>query len=159
MLSLLLLAAEPSRDNAISIELAGLHWNGIELLGERFVHPHISLVLGFGGRFSGGGDYPTFTLGAGFGVRFWLGRLRFFSDLGGPMASLRLDGAWTQTSPRFEAKKLETVSAVASGRLGYRFVIARRLELTPEAGFAVTVGTDGVPRPGLVLGLSAGCLF
>lgn len=156
---------QPPR-SSLSIEVPGLLWEAFEVVGERFVHPHLSLLLGVGARFAGEGDFSGYTLGLGVGARFWLNRFQLGGALGGPVVGLRVDPAWT----RIEAKQrpgaaLETVSAAVSLRLGYRFVIARRMEITPEAGLAITLGFDRapwlvvVPRPGLVLGLTLGYLF
>jgi hypothetical protein len=151
--------------NSVSLEVPGLFWNGIELVGERFVHPRVSVLLGLGGRFAGAGDYSAFTLSAGVGVRFWLNRFQLFSDLGGPVLGVRLDTGWTRITDNQQARSLETFSTALSLRLGYRFVILRRIEITPEAGIAMSMGFDkvpwlvAVPRPGAVLGLTVGYLF
>lgn len=151
--------------NGVSLELPGLLWNGIELVGERFLNPHLSLMLALGGRFAGEADYSASTLSAGVGARFWLNRFRFFSDLGGPCVGVRIDTSWTRISDRQRGTRLQTMTTAVSLRLGYRFLIARRIELTPEAGVAVSMGSDQVPwrvvipRPAAVLGLTVGYLF
>ena len=101
----------------------------------------------------------------GLGARLWLNRLQLFSDLGGPLLGVRVDGAWTRITSYPAGRALSTGSAAVSLRLGYRFVVLRRLEVTPEAGVAVSFGFDAapwlvvVPRPGAVFGLTVGYLF
>ncbi len=151
--------------NSVSLEVPGLFWNGVELVGERFIGSHVSLLVGLGGRFAGAGDFTTTTLSGGVGARFWLNRFQLFSDLGGPLLGVRIDTAWTRVGDKQRGTKLDAVSSVFSLRLGYRFVILRKIEITPEAGLAVSMGFDRVPRlvvvprPGLVLGLTVGYLF
>ena len=163
---LALVAASEPPVNGVSLEVPGLFWNGVEVVGERFVHSRVSVLVGLGGRFAGGGDYSVLTLGAGVGARVWLNALRFFSDLGGPLIGLRVDTAWTSIADRqLRVAKIETLTTAVSLRLGYRFVILRRVEITPEAGLAVSMGFDRapwlvvVPRPSAVLGLTIGYLF
>lgn len=175
LLMMLLLAApppdadvsvEPARPrNSISLEVPGLFWNGVELVGERFVTPHVSLLVGLGGRFAGEGDFSAFTLSVGLGARFWLNRFQLFSDLGGPMVGFRLDTGWTHVSPHLRPGSIDRFGTAFSLRAGYRFVIARRVEITPEAGLALNLGFDPgprlavSPRPSAVLGLTVGYMF
>ncbi len=151
--------------NSVSVEVPGLFWKGFEAVGERKVHSNVSVLLALGGRFAGHGDFDSYTLGLGVGVRYWFNRFQLLSDLGGPVIGLRLDGAWTKIAARKTGSGLDTGSAVTSLRFGYRFVILRRVEITPEAGLAFTMGFDRVPwlvvspRVGGVLGLTAGVVF
>jgi hypothetical protein len=157
--------APEARSNAISLEVPSLLWNGAELVGERFLAPHFSVQVALGIRTAAEGDFRSLTAGGGLGARFWLNRLQLFSDLGGPLLGVRVDGAWTGITPYPGGRTLSTGSAAASLRLGYRFVLARRVEVTPEAGVAVSFGFDAapwlvvVPRPGAVFGLTVGYLF
>jgi hypothetical protein len=148
---------EPPR-NAVSVEVLGFLWSGVEIDGERFLNRHVSLQLALGARVADRADFTSVTLGVGTGARFWLDRLKLFSDVGGPFLGARLDGAWTHT-------RTDSGSAAASVRVGYRFVVLRHVEITPEAGFALSFGIDPapwlvvVPRPGAVFGLTLGWLF
>jgi hypothetical protein len=148
--------AEPPR-NAVSVEVLSFIWSGVELDGERFLNRHVSLQVALGARAADRGDFTSFTLSAGTGARFWLDRLQLFSDSGGPFLGARLDGAWTRT-------RVDAGSAAASVRVGYRFVLFRHLEITPEAGFVASFGVDPGPspvvaaRPGAVFGLTVGWL-
>jgi hypothetical protein len=155
----LLAAASPQ--NGVSLEVPSLLWSGVELDGERFVHPNVSLLLAAGARFAGRADFSTVTLSAGTGARLWLNRFRFFTELGGPMIAARLDAAWARTTARTSGTHVEGGAATLSARLGYRCVLFRRVELTPEAGVALSFGFDPamVPRPGAIFGLTLGYLF
>ena len=155
---------EPRR-NTVSVELPGLLWNGVELVGERLVHSRVSLLFAGGARTSRGGDFSTLTLATGVGARFWLNRFQLFTDLGGPLVGVRLDAAWTRITPWLWGTTLTVVNTAVSLRLGYRFVLERRVELTPEVGLAISMGLDRVPtlvvvpRPSLLLGFTAGIVF
>ena len=154
--------------NAVSLELPSLLWNAVELNGERFTADHQwSGLVALGTRFAAQGDYSSWTLAAGVGVRYWLNRFRlpFMREQGGPLLGIRLDGSYVRLRNRSEGITLGSVDTNLSLRAGYRFVFLRRVEVTPEVGLAVTTGLDevpgvvGVPRTSGVLGLTAGYLF
>src|SRR5882724_9850033 len=53
----LLLAASPQ--NSVSAELPAFLWSGVELDGERFLTPHVSLQVALGGRWAAQGDFGS----------------------------------------------------------------------------------------------------
>lgn len=154
--------------NAISIEPASLAYSGVEFYGERYFFSHrLSLVGGLGWKWPSGGDYATWSVSTGLGARLWLNRFQpaFQHHLGGPFAGVRFDTALTHVSDRLDGLASSNVDLAWSLRAGYRFVVLDRIEITPEAGAAVTLGLNGipvlagVPRLSWVFGGTLGYLF
>lgn len=154
--------------NAVSLELPGVLGLAVVLDGERYVEGfRWSVLVAVGARWAAQADYRSWTLGLGGGARFWINwlRLPLESTLGGLFIGVRLDGAWAHVQPRSGGGEL-TSGAVSLGlRLGYRVVFWRHLELTLEAGPALSMSLDAVPslvavpRLSGAAGLTVGYLF
>lgn len=160
-------------DRAVSVGLwslqglAGLQGQYEQLMANR----RWSWIAGGGFRWNAGGDYSSQTLAAGGEARWWiLGRAVWAKapprSMLGWYLGVRVDLAWTRTHDDVGARTIgQNLALAATGTLGYRFLIAGRVELTPMIGLGVTREFDltgrlpSWPRGTGRLGLTAGWMF
>ena len=137
-------APEP-KEHAISLHLLGLVSGGIALSYERFPVRARSWSFAFsvGTRLPAGGDYASFALGLGAEARWWA-----FNDAegadddrldGGFFVSGRIEGGWTHVWDTVQDRAVgDTLSITHTLSVGWRFDVARTIEVTPSLGLALT---------------------
>ncbi len=139
--------ATPPR-NALSLQLISIVNSGVNVQYDRLMAPNFSFGPSLGFRKSGGADIDVLESNFGIESRYWLiGREPFSRFDGramvGPYVSARIDFGITRDTQNGHV--LGTQMSVAEGvALGMRFVIVRRFEVTPSAGFGLR--TDFDPR-------------
>lgn len=158
----------PEPRNAVSVELPGFLARAVALDAERYLEGfRWSVQLVVGARWAAEGDYRSWAVSLGAGVRWWfrVARLPLESTLGGPFVGARVDGAWVHVRPLSGTAELLGGALSAGVRLGYRAVFWRHLEVTVEAGPALSMDLVAAPRlvgvPQLtgVFGVTVGYLF
>lgn len=163
----------PRRDHAVSVGLwsllglAGVQVQYEQLTGQR----RWSWIAGGGFRVSAGGDYRSFLLAAGGEVRYWLrGKALWASapprSMIGIYVGARTDVAWTRTSDEVVGRAIgDNLALAVTVTSGYRFLIKRRVEVTPMVGIGVNRDIDlrdrlpSTQRGLFRLGMTAGWLF
>lgn len=158
----------PEPRNVVSVELPGFLARAVALNAERYLESfRWSVQLAVGARWAAEGDYRSWAVSLGAGVRWWfrVARLPLESTLGGLFAGARVDGTWVHVRPVFGSGELLGGAVSAGVRLGYRAVFWRHLEVTVEAGPALSMGLVAAPRlvgvPRLTgdVGVTVGYLF
>ena len=149
-------------DNAVSLQLPALGLSSVAAQIEHDLGAHnLSLAGGLGVRTAAMGDYGSFTLGAGVELRRWLR-----TPMRGWFAAARVDGGRTLVEQTEEDRRVGSLWTLSSTvTIGYRWILFRRVELTPSAGYAVIAegGMDGrspwTGRGAPAIGLTAGWVF
>lgn len=162
---------EARRDRAISVGLWSL--SGFAGLQAQYeaplpIRPRWSWIAGGGVRFAARSDYGSRTLAVGAEARYWITGRTVWARLparspAGWFAGARLDLAWTRTRDKVaDAAIGDNLSTALTATGGYRFVIKRKVELTPMVGLGLTRETDlegrlggwtrGTGRLGMTLG-------
>ncbi len=153
-------SAETPRHTVIEIPLLALSSNALAVQGERPLRPRTSVAVGVGLRDGADGDYQSMSVGFDVEVRAWLLRSQH-----GLFVGPRLEMALTRVSATNPSRRLGTAIVLTEAAvIGYRFVIAGRVEVTPVVGFAlrhdlVGGGVPNVDRTTPVYGVSAGWIF
>jgi hypothetical protein len=169
VLMAVLLLSRPARadevdlpDNALSLQLPALGTSSVAAQIEHDLgHRNLSLAAGLGIRTAAMGDYSSFTLGVGLELRRW-----FRQPMRGWFAAARLDAGRTVVEQSAEDRTIGSLWTLSSSlAIGYRWILFRRVELTPSAGYALIAegGLDGrspwAARGAPTLGLTAGWVF
>jgi hypothetical protein len=156
-------AARPSYTKAFSLQLMTLDNTGLSIQAERAskARKKVSYAIAVGGRSAAQGEYSSRTLGVGLEVRRWLRRPE---GMTGWYVGARTDLSRTSTRDVMEDRDIGEMTTWTAGvSTGYRWVLWRRVELTPSIGAAMVVeGGSGSPttsRGAAVLGLTAGAIF
>jgi hypothetical protein len=147
-----------------SLPLLAVSGGTLALQGERYLGPERrwSVALALGLRAAAGGDYGSLALSLGGEGRWWFHRPARGT---GGFAGARLDVARTAVSDDTHDVALPTTWSWATSLLvGYRWVLWRHLELTPELGLVRTVEVPegrlvAQSRGSLSIGLTIGWMF
>lgn len=135
--------------HALSTEPWGFRQQAVSLVYDVQVHDRVSLAPRIAFRWPTGGDFSTRSAHTGLEVRGWFaGRTVSSSRLGivGPFAYGRLDATFT-TAEAASGRSLGTALMLAHhAGLGYRFIFAKHLEITPSAGLGIAYQFDGRGR-------------
>lgn len=137
--------------NTVSVHPLSLSWNGVAIEYERFIAPpNFSLALGAGYRSSASSrsDYASDNWATGVELRYWAwsgarpyGVAR--KAMVGPYLGAQIDVSWLRMEHRKTQRYVGgniSLSEVAS--LGWRFAVARRVELTPSFGVGARTDFD-----------------
>jgi hypothetical protein len=150
---------------AVSLQLATLDATGLAIQVERAsqTRKKLSAAIAVGARSAAQGDYASTTIGAGVELRRWLRRPQ---GMTGWYVGARTDLARTSLEDRMEDRAIGALTTWTTGiSTGYRWVLFRKVEITPSIGLAMVVegGMDGkspaTVRGGAVLGLTAGWIY
>jgi hypothetical protein len=147
------------------VQLATLDTTGLAIQAERAskARDKVSVAIAVGARSAARGDYASRTVGAGVEVRRWLRRPH---GMTGWYVGARTDLARTSIEDRMEERAIGSLTTWSTGvSTGFRWVVFRKVELTPSIGLAMVVegGMDGksptTVRGGGVLGFTAGWIY
>ena len=167
LLALAALAANPVGPNVISTQPVAFSGRGLALVYERYLPARFSVLGVAGVREGGTGDFSTLTLpSASRPVVDSSGTRPTPGPTGGPYLGLRVGLAYTGVGDKIEHRALGSSLAIDNTlSFGYRFIIFRRVELTPSLGVGTRWDFDPagrlVPflRPVVTAGLSVGWMF
>lgn len=155
----------PAFTRAFSLQLMTLDNSGLSIQAERASKKRkkVSYALAVGGRSSAQGEYASKTLGVGLEARRWLRRPE---GMTGWYVGLRTDLSRTRVEDVMEDRDIGSLTTWTVGvSTGYRWVLWRRVEITPSIGAAMVVegGMNGMSpttvRGAGILGLTAGAIF
>ena len=163
------IAEQPGASRTVvSLQLASFLASGLDVQLERYLADNRwSLALSLGLRPQARGDFHGVQVSAGFETRrFVWGPILATLDgkaLGGLFAFTRLDGSWNRLFSTDNDRHLVGQGYRLSPALGlgYRFLPAMRLELTPSVGAGIDAQLDGTAagvriRPSITFGLTVG---
>jgi hypothetical protein len=145
----------------VSVPLLGLDRASVVIQGEHYLTPRVTVLTSLGGRWPDAGDYDARALVGGLGARWF-----FFPYHrgGGAFFAARLDLTRRWLIDDVDNHSLGHTYALSGSLLaGWRLILWRHLELTPELG-AVTSRewTSVLPsrtQTGLAVGITLGWLF